>query len=100
VPRSDAAGSACCQFYISLTYARTRQFDRCYTAFGRVFHGMDVVESIAQVPTDPQTEAPREPVVIREVKVLPVDAAHNPYPTLLSSSATQPAAAAADAAER
>jgi peptidyl-prolyl cis-trans isomerase B (cyclophilin B) len=98
LPRSDAAGSGGSQFFISLNYARTRQFDRRYTAFGRVFEGMNVVESIAQVATDPQTEAPREPVVIREVKVLPVDAAHNPYPALLSPSTTQPAAA--DAAER
>ena len=91
LPRSDAAGSGGSQFFISINYARTRQFDRRYTAFGKVFAGMDVIESLSQVPTDPQTQRPLEPPVIRELKVMPVDAAHNPYPTLLSPSTTQPA---------
>ena len=91
LPRPDYANSAGSQFFISLNYARTRQFDRRYTAFARVIDGMNVVESIGQAPTDQQTESPLEPVVIRQVQVLPVDAAHNPYPTLLSPSTTQPA---------
>ena len=88
LPRSDAAGSGGSQFFISLNYARTRQFDRRYTAFGRVFDGMDVVESLSRVPTDPQTERPLEPPVIRQIQVMPVDAAHNPYPNLLSPAPT------------
>jgi cyclophilin family peptidyl-prolyl cis-trans isomerase len=91
LPRPDYANSAGSQFFISLNYGRTRQFDRRYTAFARVIDGMNVVESIGQAPTDQQTESPLEPVVIRQVQVLPVDAAHNPYPTLLSPSTTQPA---------
>jgi len=95
LPRPDYANSAGSQFFICLDYARTRQYDRRYTAFARVIDGLEVVESIGQVPTDPDTESPREPVIVREVKVLPVDAAHNPYPTLLSPSTTQPADAGA-----
>ena len=64
---------------------------RVLPAFARVTGGMEVIESMAQVPTDPETESPREPLVIRQVQILPVDAAHNPYPTLLSPSTTQPA---------
>jgi peptidyl-prolyl cis-trans isomerase B (cyclophilin B) len=91
LPRPEAAGSGGSQFFICLNYARTRQFDRRYTAFGKVVAGMDVVESLSQVPTDAQSERPLEPPVIREVTVLPVDAAHNPYPNLLSPATTQPA---------
>src|SRR5688500_13151686 len=87
-PRSDAANSAGSQFFICLDYNRTRQLDRRYTAFARVFGGMELVQQLGQVDTDPETQRPREPQPIREIKILPVDAAHNPYPTLLAPAPT------------
>ena len=41
-----------------------------YTIFGEVVSGMDVVDSIQAVPTDPATDRPRENVVIRSMKVI------------------------------
>jgi peptidyl-prolyl cis-trans isomerase B (cyclophilin B) len=91
LPRPEAANTAGSQFFVALNYNRTRQLDRRYTAFGRVFSGMDVVRQIGGVPTEPQSQRPLEPPVIKQIRVLPVDAAHNPYPTLLVEPTTQPA---------
>ena len=40
-----------------------------YTVFGQVYEGMDVVDSIAAVETDPSIDEPREKVVIEHIEV-------------------------------
>ena len=40
-----------------------------YTVFGQVYEGMDVVDAIAKVDTDPSTDAPIDPVIISSIKV-------------------------------
>lgn len=40
-----------------------------YALVGRVSEGMDVVDRIAVVPSDPQTGKPNQPVLIRSVKI-------------------------------
>lgn len=90
LPRYAAANSAGSQFFICLDYARTRQLDRRYTAFGRVVEGMNIVQQLGRVATDPVTEQPTEPLVITKLRVVPVDAANNPYFTLLSGEEASP----------
>jgi peptidyl-prolyl cis-trans isomerase B (cyclophilin B) len=91
LPRPQFANSAGSQFFICLNYDRTRQLDRRYTAFGRVFEGMNVVQQLARVEVDPQSHRPNERQVIRSVRVMPVDAAHNPYPALVAPPPVSPA---------
>lgn len=90
MPRPEAANSAGSQFFICLNYERTRQLDRRYTAFGKVAGGMEVVEAIGKLPTDPEKQRPTNPPVIREIRVVPVDMEHNPYAAMMNfgSSAT------------
>jgi cyclophilin family peptidyl-prolyl cis-trans isomerase len=80
------ADSATAQFFINL--ADNRDFDRQpgdtpytagYAVFGRVLHGMDVVDRIAAQPTVAQGPfpgwVPRVPVVIERVQILADDGA-------------------------
>ncbi len=92
MPRYSAANSAGSQFFICLDEKRCKQFDRRYTAFARVFDGMDVLQQLGKVETDPLTQRPLQPIVIREIKVMPVDASTNPYPTLITGAAAAPGA--------
>jgi peptidyl-prolyl cis-trans isomerase B (cyclophilin B) len=78
--RSNDPNSAGSQFFICLDYAKTRQLDGSYTAFGRVIEGMETVQAIAQTPVT--GERPREPQIIEKVEVLPVTPDKNPYTKL------------------
>jgi cyclophilin family peptidyl-prolyl cis-trans isomerase len=40
-----------------------------YTVFGQVIDGMELVEAISHVPTDPQTNKPKESVYIESITV-------------------------------
>lgn len=60
----DSAGS---QFFIM--HADAPHLDGEYAAFGRVVEGIEAVDAIAAVPTDPY-DRPRQPVVIRRMTVL------------------------------
>lgn len=84
MPRAEAANSAGSQFFICLDYQRTMQLDLRYTAFGKVVEGIEAVREIAKVPTDPQTDKPTTPQVIKSVKVLPVTSEKNPYTAIFS----------------
>jgi len=63
--RRDDPNSASCQFFITNTDATF--LDPNYAAFGRVLSGIDVVDAISAVPTDPGNR-PDTPVVIETIK--------------------------------
>jgi cyclophilin family peptidyl-prolyl cis-trans isomerase len=81
MPRREFADSAGSQFFICLDYAKTRNLDNRYTAFGQVTAGMDAVRKIAQTPVS--GDKPAEPPVIRDAEVRPVTRDHNPYADLM-----------------
>lgn len=60
-------GTASSQFFI--TEVPTPWLDGKYTIFGEVTSGQDVVESIAQVPADSATKAPKTAVKIVKVTI-------------------------------
>ena len=59
----DSAGS---QFFIM--HKDAPHLDGAYAAFGKITEGMDVVDKIAQVPTDFR-DRPKTPQVIRTMTV-------------------------------
>lgn len=61
----NSAGS---QFFIM--HADAPHLDGQYAAFGHVVEGMDVVDEIAAVQTNPINDMPVTPVVIKEMKVV------------------------------
>ena len=68
--RGEAADSAACKFYISLTKAPG--MDGSYTIFGKISTGLDIAHAINKRPSvedDDLSDRPREPVVIREVTI-------------------------------
>ena len=61
------AGNSGSQFYICLTTERTTHLDQQnFTVFAHVIKGMDVVDKIAQLPTDPRS-MPKEKVIMTKV---------------------------------
>ena len=60
----DSAGS---QFF--LMHKDSPHLDGDYAAFGKVIEGMDVVDNIAETPTNPFTDAPLKPQVMKTVTV-------------------------------
>ncbi|MCL5667309.1 MAG: peptidylprolyl isomerase [Patescibacteria group bacterium] len=65
-PNRDSSGS---QFYIALNDLPT--LDGQYTVFGQVVSGMDVVEKIGQLQTNPPGDgAPVTPVVIQSAEIV------------------------------
>ena len=60
----DSAGS---QFFIM--HEDAPHLDGSYAAFGKVVEGIEVVDAIADVPTDPR-DKPRTPVVIKCMTVV------------------------------
>ena len=59
----DSAGS---QFFIM--HEKSPHLDGAYAAFGKIIEGMDIVDKIAQVPTDFR-DKPLEPQVIQSMTV-------------------------------
>lgn len=60
----DSAGS---QFFIM--HKNSPHLDGSYAAFGKITEGMEVVNKIADVPTDSWSDAPLDPQVIKSVTV-------------------------------
>jgi peptidyl-prolyl cis-trans isomerase B (cyclophilin B) len=90
MPRKEYADSAGSQFFICLDAKGTRQLDRRYTAFGKVFAGMDAAKAIAATPlVDARAGRPQKPQIIKSVKVVPVTSKDNPY---LTKEVADPAA--------
>lgn len=74
--RTPVVDSATAQFFINLKDNRfldhgVRDFG--YAVFGKVTHGMDVIDAIANVPTGPKgpfpSDCPREAVIIESIRV-------------------------------
>lgn len=59
--------SAACRFYITLS--PVPWFDRTYTIFGKIQHGLDIAHTINSRPVHDDGFRPREPVVLREVTI-------------------------------
>ena len=62
----DSAGS---QFFVCLTREKCQHLDGQYTGFGKVIEGLDIVEKLGAVPTDPN-ERPIETLALKGVKPL------------------------------
>jgi cyclophilin family peptidyl-prolyl cis-trans isomerase len=63
----EAAGTSGSQFFV--VTAEDAQLPPEYALLGKVTGGQEVVDKIAAAETDPSTEAPIDPIVIRSVKV-------------------------------
>ncbi len=78
--RTNDPNSATSQFFINLKdnnfldYRAPNPREYGYTVFGRVVHGMDVVEKIAAIPTGAAgpfpAEVPQQTVIVEATKVL------------------------------
>ncbi|TVQ51880.1 MAG: hypothetical protein EA377_11410, partial [Phycisphaerales bacterium] len=73
--RTSDPDSATSQFYINVTdnppLDRPMAGNAAYAVFGRVIHGMDVVDEIREVPTQTMRghrDVPRTPVVMKRVQ--------------------------------
>lgn len=71
--RTGDPNSATSQFFINLVdNTQLDNYGGGYAVFGQVTKGMEVVDAIAKVPTQPQRghqNAPVEPVLIRSIKL-------------------------------
>ncbi|HLG25788.1 MAG TPA: peptidylprolyl isomerase [Candidatus Gracilibacteria bacterium] len=67
-PQPDTNGS---QFYIVTNKNGTPSLNGGYTVFGQVYEGMDVVDKIAAVETDPATDRPLKDILMKSVTVMP-----------------------------
>ncbi len=65
--RTNMPNSASSQFFIM--HQAAPHLDGAYAAFGQVTEGMEVVDLIANVPTDLR-DAPLSPVVIESIRVI------------------------------
>jgi peptidyl-prolyl cis-trans isomerase B (cyclophilin B) len=65
--RGDDVNSATSQFFVCLT--AKPEWDRQYSAFGRVVEGLNVVDIIANSPVAEGTERPVEKVVMKKVTI-------------------------------
>ena len=64
----DTGGS---QFFICLSRQGTQFLDGQYTAFGETKEGIDVVQKIAEVKTDPRTDRPLELPLVESARLVP-----------------------------
>lgn len=63
--RADDVNSATSQFFICV--APMPQWDGNYSIYGKVIEGMNVVDTIARAPLQPNTDRPLDPVVVSRV---------------------------------
>jgi cyclophilin family peptidyl-prolyl cis-trans isomerase len=63
--RSNDPNSANCQFFLMLK--RQSFFDNKYTVFGRVIDGLNNAYIISISPTEPGTERPEDPVIVKRI---------------------------------
>ena len=98
MPRAEAANSAGSQFFIALDYKTTRRLDGRYTVFGRVTEGMDVLAKLGSAEiANPATGQPRQPQLIRRVRIENVTHDNNPYLKLFEPTDETAGAATAPA---
>ena len=72
------------QFFICLSREKCQSLDRKYTAFGKVFSGMEAVHAIAGAElSDPAAGTPKERQAINSIRMQPVTAKDNPYRSAL-----------------
>ena len=69
--QTERRGTSGSQFFI--VTARDAPLDPDYAILGRVAGGKTVVRRIARLATDPATESPIDPVVIRSVRIRSAD---------------------------
>lgn len=63
----DITAGAGSQFFIM--HGAAAHLDGQYTIFGKVTSGMDIVNKIATLPTDPANNRPTQPVIINAVEI-------------------------------
>jgi cyclophilin family peptidyl-prolyl cis-trans isomerase len=91
LPRNEFANSAGSQFFICLKYDKTKEFDRRFTAFGKITEGFKVAQAIGNVKlADPKTGKPEKPQVIQSIKIQPVTTQNNPYADLMNMKRQTP----------
>lgn len=84
MPRPDFANSAGSQFFICLNHDKTKRLDRKYTAFAQLIEGDETLTKIGSAEiADAATGRPKEPVKITSIRIVPVTAGNDPYPSLL-----------------
>jgi peptidyl-prolyl cis-trans isomerase B (cyclophilin B) len=59
------------QFYIVTNKNGTPSLNGGYTVFGQVYEGLDIVDKIAAVETDPATDRPLKDILMKSVTVMP-----------------------------
>lgn len=65
--QTEPAGASGSQFFV--VTADGTPLDPVYALVGKVTSGQDVVDRIGALPTDPSTERPRQPVIIRSIRI-------------------------------
>ncbi len=63
----DTNGS---QFYFVTNKIGTPFLDGGYTVFGQIYEGLDVLDAIAAVETDPATDRPLKDILVKSVEVI------------------------------
>ncbi len=69
--RARSYNSASCQFFI--VHEDASHLDGQYAAFGKVVEGMDVVDAIAEAPTDGDDRPLTPPQVIKSIRTVKAD---------------------------
>jgi cyclophilin family peptidyl-prolyl cis-trans isomerase len=80
LPRPEFARTAGSQFFICLSYEKTKRLDGRYTAFGRLVGGEETLTTIGSgTVADASTGRPEQPVKISRIEIVPVTPSDNPY---------------------
>jgi peptidyl-prolyl cis-trans isomerase B (cyclophilin B) len=90
-PRIEYRDSAGSQFFICLRYDKTKEFDRRFTAFGKIVDGFKVAQTIGNTKLkDEHTGVPEQPQVVKSITIEPVTSQKNPYVDMLNLKAQTP----------
>jgi len=68
--KTSEPNSATSQFYINLK-DNSQDLDSNYSVFGKVIFGMDVVDAIGQVATNPSNDKPLQDVTLTKAEFIP-----------------------------